>query len=616
MPEGVKRPVCPWQAVFYLVFALFGSSIALAAQSVEHSLSFPAAREQLIDVRSQFPVDGAVTELLMPEWTPGSYRIRDFAANVDRISATDGDGRVLQLHKSAKDRWQVNTDGVATLVVKYQVYTPAINVSGSWASRAFTLINGASVFLYTAATRNMAQRVSVPVPSGRGSIYSALPLADDDKSFTAKGYDELVDNPIVITTSPVRYFSVRGQPYAFLNVGENGLWDGEQASRDVEKIVTQTQKFWQLNPLQRPYWFLNFAVDGRGGLEHDHSTVIMTGRRQMRVRDHYIQWLGVISHEFFHAWNVRRMRPAALAQTDFQHEQYSTQLWLAEGLTSYYDNLLLSRARLITPAEYMELLARDIYRLETTPGRKLRPLTEASLDTWIRHYRPNANSVNSTISYYTKGAVIGFVLDTYLRKTTRGRKSLDDVMRQMYRLYADKPYPEDAFISVVTNLGGSKAADYLKPLLLTATDPDVDAALAWYGLQLDRHGPKNRDQAEDQPPQSGIGVVWDKARPGLIVKSVLAGSAGSSAGILPGDELLAIGDERVTTRTLTAMLGVFRPGEKTTLLLARRGHITRLGIELETALPEQFDIVAEAVFGKRQAKRLQSLLGQELRNGS
>ncbi len=180
------------------------------------------------------------------------------------------------------------------------------------------------------------------------------------------------------------------------------------------------------------------------------------------------------------------MRPVGLAQYDYQNEQYTSQLWLAEGLTSYYDNLLLSRAGLITPKEYMDLLAKDIHRLETTPGRLLRPVTEASLDAWIRHYKPNSNTVNSTISYYTKGAVIGFVLDTYLRKTSRGKHDLDEVMRKMYSLYSSEPYSSDAFEKVVVEVGGDEAGELLRSLLTTTADPDVDAALDWYGLELNR----------------------------------------------------------------------------------------------------------------------------------
>jgi len=587
--------------------------ISLAANEVRHTLSYPQDRQQLILVRSEFPVSAPLTELIMPNWTPGSYLIREFAANVDSVSATSEDGSALEVRKISKDRWQVNTGQTTTLIVSYEVFTPDLNVSASWVSRAFTLINGASVFLYTGPTRDLTQLVHVVTGQERGEIFTAMLPAPDGDGHYAENYDELVDNPMIVARAPSYRFKHKGQDYVLLNVGENEFWDGEQAARDVKKIVVETQSFWQDNPLKKPYWFLNLAVEGKGGLEHDHSTVIMTGRRQMRDRGDYIKWLGIVAHEFFHVWNVRHMRPADLAPYDYQNEQYTSQLWLAEGLTSYYDNLLMSRASLIRPEEYMELLAGDIYRLETTPGRLLRPVTEASIDAWIRHYKPKANSVNSTISYYTKGAVIGFVLDTYLRKESKGRHDLDEVMRKMYSLYSSKPYTSEAFEQLVIDVGGPAAGLFLQSLLTTTTELDVDTALDWYGLKLKR-GPVAVNGTKDKGlRKSGFGVIWDEDKSGLVIKSVLAGSGGAFAGLMPRDEVLAIGGERLTSESLENLMTSYHPGEETTLLISRRGRIISLDIKLDIAIPDRFDIVLQSGFGKRHIKRLQSLLGQNLK---
>jgi len=582
---------------------------ASAAEEVRHTLSYPKDRQQLILVRSEFPVAAGVTELVMAGWTPGSYLIRNYAANVDSLAVELRNGTVLPVQKISKDRWSVKTDQAGTLVVLYEVFTPVLDVSTSWVSDAFTLINGTSVFLYTQQSRNLPQRLKVVAESNRGQTFTAMPLSGDNTTYLAANYDELVDSPVVVANAPTYPFEHKGQSYTLLNVGKNESWDGEKAARDVEKIVAETQSFWGSNPLTKPYWFLNFAVEGRGGLEHDHSTVIMTGRRQMSDRNTYIQWLGVVTHEFFHVWNVRRMRPQGLVPYDYQNEQYTSQLWLAEGLTSYYDNLLMSRAGLITPTEYMALLAKDIYRLETKPGRLLRPVTEASVDAWIRYYQPNANSVNSTISYYTKGAVIGFVLDAYLRKSSKGRHDLDEVMRKMYSLYSNRPYDKGAFKKVLVDVGGEGAGKVLQSLLTTTVDPDVDEALDWFGLELIR-GPV-ADNGEEV--ESGLGVTWDDDQPGMVVKTVLSGSGGAVAGLMPGDEILAIGEERLTNKTLPGLMLSYRPGDDTTLLLSRRGRIISLDIKLDAAIPDRFDIVLRSGFGKRHIIRLQSLLGQKLR---
>ena len=589
------------------------SQTTLAADAVRHTISFPMDKEQLILVRSVFPVRSAVTELVIPNWTPGSYLIRDYAANVNRISASTGDGVSLSLQKISKDRWQVKTTQTDILIVNYEVFTPTLKVSTSWASRAFSLINGTSVFLYTEQTRESPQLLNIVSNPPRGESFSAMRSGPDGTGFYAEDYDELVDSPVVIAPAPSYRFTHEAQEYVLLNVGENAFWDGQQAADDVEKIVAETQLFWASNPLKRPYWFMNLIVEGKGGLEHDHSTVIMAGRRQMRNRKDYIKWLGLVAHEFFHVWNVRKMRPVGLAQYDYQNEQYTSQLWLAEGLTSYYDNLILSRAGLITPKEYLQVLAKDIHRLETTPGRLLQPVTEASLDAWIRHYQPNSNSLNSTISYYTKGAVIGFVLDTYLRKSSRGRRGLDDVMRKMYGLYANIPYSADSFEKIVVDVGGQEAGLFLQTLLETTTDPDVDSALDYYGLELNRGSILITGETGEEPLLSDLGVLWEDDEPGLVVKAVLDGSGGSVAGLIPGDELLAIGDERLTRSRLESLMTSFSPGDEVVLLVSRRGRIVSLDITLDVAAPNRYEIGLKQDFGRRDIARLQNLLGQDLR---
>jgi predicted metalloprotease with PDZ domain len=603
--------------LFLLVASLLVCAAVVASDEVRHTLSFPKDREQLILMRSEFPVSGPVTELMMPNWTPGSYLIRDYAANVDSISAVAEDGSALAVQKIAKDRWQVNTPDTTTLIVLYEVFTPNLSVRDSWASRAFSLVNGASVFLYTAQSRELPQLLKVTADTDRGEVFTAMLPDPAGRGYRVDNYDELVDSPVAVAKAPVYRFSHQEQDYLLLNVGENEFWDGKQAASDVKKIVAGTQSFWGENPLQKPYWFMNFIVEGGGGLEHDYSTVIMSGRRQMRDRKDYIKWLSVMAHEFFHVWNVRRMRPVELSQIDYQREQYTGQLWLAEGLTSYFDNLLLSRAGLINPDEYLELLASDIYKLETTPGRLLRPVVEASFDTWIRQYQTNSNSVNSTISYYTKGALIGFVLDTFLRKNSKDRHNLDEVMRQMYALYSSKPYGNDAFEKAVVEVGGPRAGQFLQSLLTTTQELDIDSALDWYGLKLIRNTKAKqagkKEARESTSLQSGLGVIWDEAKPGMTIKSVLVGSSGSVAGLMPQDEVLAIGEERLTPETRDSLMTSFRPGQETTVLISRRGRIIQLDIQLDNSIPDSFNIVLQSDYKKSDIKRLQKLLGQEIK---
>ena len=595
-----------------VLMAFATAGFAQQADAVKHTVSFPDDRQQVFKVRSEFPVNAETTVLKMPSWTPGSYLIRDFAADVNRLSTHSGHGAPLSVEKVSKDRWLVDTGNAGTLVVEYEVFTPNLNVRESWASREFSLINGASVFMYTDISRYQPQRVNVVAGPDRGDVFAALPRPGDGDGFLAANYDELVDSPITVARAPTYRFTVEKQAYVLLNVGENSFWDGRQAAQDIEKIVSQTQWFWQVNPLERPFWFMNFITGKGGGLEHDHSTVLMAGHAQMRNRKSYIKWLGLVAHEFFHVWNVRKMRPAGLAEIDYQEIQYTGQLWLAEGLGSYYDNLLLARAGLVSLNEYLELLAADIHRLENTPGRLEQSVTDASFDTWIRHYKPNANTLNSTISYYTKGALIGFVLDTFLRKESRGRHNLDEVMRTMYGRYSNKPYDEEAFREIVAEIGGPDAAEFVETILMTTTELDIDTALSWYGLEIFRAPVVADNDLKGDSRASGFGAVWEKEKPGLVVKTVLAGSAGEKAGLMPGDEVLAVGDHRLTTENRETLMFSFRPGEHTSLLVARRGRIMHLDITLDTAIVDKYQIKLRSGYRPSHIKRLEKLLGQQI----
>jgi len=577
---------------------------------VNHSVSFPAIRQQYAHLRSEFPVSGETVDVRMASWTPGSYLVREFPSDLDRIDFTSPEGETLRHAKVSKDTWRVQLAGAASLVAEYDIHAGDLSVQTSWVSEEYILLNGASVFLYTDHSRSLPHRVALELPAGVGQALSAMPFTGG--AFLARDFDELVDSPIVVAGDVVHRFSADGNGFALVNIGATSLWDGARSARDVQAVVAAVNGFWGEVPFERDYWFFNFLVEHRGGLEHDHSTVMMTSRWQMRDREDYVKWLSLVAHEYFHAWNVRRMRPVSLASYDYHREQYSSSLWLAEGITSYYDNLLLSRARLVDAQEYFKRLAIDFHALELTPGSALVSLRQASWDAWIRHYRPDANSINSTASYYTKGAVLGFVLDTRLRAVTRDRAGLDDVMRLMYRHWGGTPYPEHAFSDVVEEVGGTEVRVWLEPLLSTPAMPDIDEALAWYGLALNRHPANKAARESGQPLQAGFGVNWDPERQGLVIHSVVHGTSGSRAGLLPGDELLAIDGERVSAETLEDRLARIGPGGQVDLLLSRRGRIVTVPVLLQEARPDKYEVTTGPDFGERELRRLESWLGQPL----
>ena len=586
-----------------------GGAFATEGEEVRHVLSFPQRNNQYVHVNSRFRIASDQVELSLPSWNPGSYLIRDFAMNLERIKAVDSTGRELAVTKITKNRWLIDTRGVAELTVDYDVWAGRVSVAESWVESEFALINGAGIFLYNEQTRNTPQSVRVELPGDWSAVHSSLTRSGDENLFLARDYDELLDSPFVAGNTVEHEFEVKDHPYSLVLSRENALWDGEASTEDVARIVRAQQEFWGVNPFSKKYLFLNLFMEKLGGLEHDHSTVMMCSPWQMRGRQDYIKWLGLVSHEFFHSWNVRRMRPAALLTYDYDREVYTSELWLAEGLTSYYDSLLLFRAGLIDVSDYFELLAEEFHNYETTPGREVRSAELASFDTWIKHYKPDSNSLNSTVSYYRKGALIGFVSDMLIRRKTDSRASLDTVMLEMYARYGQRGYPPGAFEDIVESKAGRDVRKMVEKMLKTTEDLDIDRALDWYGLRLDRvPGPTENPQAP-----GGIGVTWKVSGAALLAEHVLLGHAGAAAGVLPEDELLAIDGLRVTPENYLEVFQKLRPDEGIELTLVRHGRLIDLKMVTGKEIPASYSVQAKAGIEYRQKKRLEAWLGRPLK---
>jgi predicted metalloprotease with PDZ domain len=601
------------QFMVVLVLLVCQQPFALCAETtadVAHTLSFPHRNNQFVHVSSRFPVTTDPVEVIMPSWSPGSYLIRDFAANVERFGAKDAAGNQRTVTKVAKNQWRIEAAGAGELILDYDVWAGQFNVAESWVESRMALLNGASVFLYSEQTRDLPQTVTITLPPDWPDVHTALEKTGNGRAYRARDYDELVDSPILLGTSVEYAFEVDGQPYALVLSEEPALWDGQASADDVARIVKAQQEFWGINPLERKYLFINLFYDKLAGLEHDHSTVMTCSPWQMRGRDDYIKWLGLVSHEFFHTWNVRRLRPEALLRYDYAREMYTRELWLAEGLTSYYDNLMLFRGGLIEVAEYFSLLAEEIRTYETTPGREIRSAELASFDTWIKQYKPDNNKLNSTISYYRKGALVGFVTDTEIRRVTNNRSSLDTVMREMYARYGPdssgpRGFPPGAFESVVESVAGPETAQLVENMLKTTVEPDVDGALDWYGLALKRVP----DPLPGGAAAGGLGVVWNASGSALLAEHVLLGYPGAMAGVLPEDELIAIDGLRITTDDYLDRLPRLRPGENVQLTLARRGQLLTLEARVGDEIPPSYAVVMKSDISKRQKRRLETWLG-------
>lgn len=553
----------------------------------------------------------------MPSWTPGSYLIRDFAGHVERVAARGADGQARPVTKVAKNRWRIESRGAEEIVVEYDVWAGTLSVQDNWVERDFALINGAGVFLYSEDGRDLPQSLEVVLPPGWGQVWVALPGPDSQGRYRARDFDELIDSPVLAGNPTAHRFEAGGANFALVNLGETAQWDSAAAVQDLGRIAVAQIEFWGVDPFERDFLFLNVLLGGKSGLEHDHSTVMLGEPALMRNREEYVTWLALASHELFHAWNVRRMRPQALARYDYDEEVYTPQLWLAEGLTSYYDNLLLFRAAVVTVQELFDLMAIEMQQYELQPGRQVTSAEEASFDSWIRHYKPSPNLINSNSNYYRKGSLIGFVIDTAMRRESNGRYSLDDALREMYTRYGrggegGGSYPPGALREIVGALAGQQVAGQLDTLLTTASDPDIDAALDWYGLTLLRAPDRQAAESTGKPPPVDFGVTWRQDTPLLVAENVLHGSTAADAGVLPNDELLAVNGQRVTRDNHAAVINTLRPGEVVTLTLTRHQRLVELEVAVQHAIPGKYRITTKDRVSGREERRLEAWLGRPL----
>jgi predicted metalloprotease with PDZ domain len=545
---------------------------------MQYTISFTDAPRHLIDVELTLPSQGkAEVELMMPTWTPGSYLIREYARNIERIEAIRAaDGTKLPIRKSLKNRWVVTTQGSEHITVRYKLYCRELSVRTNWVESDWAFLTGAATFLTPAEHLNGTHRVRLVLPSHWPDVATALPTVDKTAGVTleASSFDVLVDSPILIGALNIETFVVGDRTHRLATVAADRLWDTKKATEDLVKIVGQHQKFWQDIPY-KDYIFLNIAAESGGGLEHDNSSVLMTSRWQQRKRDSYLGWLGLASHEFFHTWNVRRLRPKVLKQYDYEREQLFDELWIAEGITSYYDELLVARSGLMTTDEYLDRLSKTIANLQGTPGRDVQSLADSSKDAWIKLYRPDENAGNSRISYYVKGAVLALLLDAQIQKKTGGSASLDDVMRQLWKNHKDSGYTMQDFSSIVSSIAGQDVGLWLDKHVHSTEELSYDDVMSWYGLQFKT----NKPTAANTTPDSYLGAETATVDGKLTFKKILRGSPADQAGVNVDDEWIAIDNYRISGDP-TERLSHYRAGDVIQVLLARRGKLLELPLTL------------------------------------
>jgi len=543
---------------------------------IDYTVGIPTPSANQLHVTATIPTEGRdAVELLMPVWTPGSYLVREFSRHVLSIDAAAADGQPLTVEKTAKNRWRVSdTRGSGAVVVRYRLYAHEMSVRTNFVDDEFALVNGAATYVTTEPALSRAHAVRLDLPSSWTS-HTSLDRVEGDSPhhYSAPDYDTLIDSPIAAGRAVVRAFTVANRAHEIADIGDPSAWESDRAAADIATIVEAQHAFWRTVPYDR-YVFLNLISEAGGGLEHKASTVLMTSRWKTRTRKAYLDWLRLASHEFFHTWNVKRLRPIELGPFDLERENYTRALWVAEGVTEYYGDLLVRRSGLCSDREYLDEIGGHIEQVQSTPGRLVQPLGHASFDAWIKHYRPDENSPNAAMSYYTKGAVVAFLLDAEIRRATDGARSLDDVMRIAFdRFSGARGYREPEFRSLASEVAGRDLAPWLTQGVDSTQELDYQPALDWLGLRLCADEP-----AADRPRRAFLGVTTRNDAGRLIVTGVRAGTPAAAAGVNPDDEILALDDYRVRADQLESRLDVVRPGDRIGLVVARRERLVRLEI--------------------------------------
>ncbi len=570
-------------------------------QGVAYTLRFPAPHTHYVEVEAVLPAVGLAgaapaesMEIFLPVWTPGSYLVREYSRHLEALTASTPAGAPLAIEKVRKNRWRValasTTDrpaegaanGPEHVVLRYRVYARELSVRTSFVDADIAVLAGASVFVTAAGGEGLPHEVALVPAEGWGVSVTGLAPHPDGAAhhYLASDYDTLVDTPIALGNPVVHEVEVEGVRHRVAAFLADPRWDHARAAREVETLVRAQLRFWGSLPY-RDYvflWVLGSSGSG-GGLEHRNST-LMVGSSPKTAKE-YADWLGLTSHELFHAWNVKALAPAELARFDYENEVYTRSLWVVEGLTAYYDELLVRRAGLVSDEGYLAELSRRIEAVQTAPGRKVQSLALSSYDAWIEYYRPDENTANTSINYYHKGAAVGFLLDAEIRRLTADRRSLDDVMRLAYARYAGaRGYTPEQFRALASEVAGADLQGFFARTVDGTAELDFAPALAHFGLRFAAPAGKREDR-EETPGWLGAITRLEEGR--LVVTEVRRETPAHVAGINVGDEILAIGEQRVPAAGLDELLRYFAPGGEVAILVARRGRLRRVPVVLGQA---------------------------------
>jgi predicted metalloprotease with PDZ domain len=526
---------------------------------------------------------GETQDFKMPAWTPGYYRIMDYAKNVLNFRAKDGAGNPLAWEKTSKNTWRVKSGSSASIRISYDIYAFSRSVADSFLDDRRAFICPAGVFMHVEGQIKHPVILTLEPAQNLSRISTGLdPVEGRPNTFSAQDFDSLYDCPILIGNQEILRFEVQGIPHVI--AAENlGTFDRRKFVADIKRVVGSAVRL--IGEIPYKHYTFIMMDEGGGGLEHLNSMAVFSNASGWSDPIGYKRWLSFIAHEYYHLYNVKRIRPIALGPFDYDRENYTKMLWISEGFTVYYEYLILKRAGLLTDQEYFERVQRYIASYENRPGRLFQSAAESSFDTWMKFFSRDENSANTTISYYDKGAALGLLLDLKIRHETKNQKSLDDVMRTLYWKYykeKNRGFTDQEFREVCESTARCPLPEIFDVYVSTTNEIDYPRYFAYAGLEI--------DVTPRELPGVFFGADTRSQDGSLVVSSVERDSPAQKGGISAQDEILALDGVRVTSRTMDRILDSKKPGDMVRILLSRRHIICEVEVILGKKAECRFNI--------------------------
>jgi len=556
-----------------VIFLCLTHGVAALAAELRYTLSMPEPHTHYFHVEAELSgVKKNYVDFTMPVWAPGSYLVREFAKNVEGFKAVNKAGEPLRTEKIDKNTWRVYSNKADLIRVSYDVYAYEMSVRTSFLDASHGYVNGTSIFMYPEGCQQEAGTLVVKPYKGWNKVSTGL-QSSGRFTYVFPNYDILADSPLEIGTHQVYTFTAAGVPHEVAMYGE-GNYEPQRLMEDMQRIVEEAVSVMGELPVDRYVFIVHNLHRGGGGLEHLNSTTLQTSRWNYASEADYNGFLSLVAHEYFHLWNVKRLRPKPLGPFDYDQENYTRLLWVSEGITSYYDDLIVRRTGFTSPQRYLDIVASSINSVENTPGNKVQTVAESSFDAWIKYYRRNENTNNAEVSYYTKGGVLGQLLNMAIMDATKGEKSLDDVMRYMYSRYykkLDRGFEEAEFKEAIERISGKNMDAFFRNYVHGTQIPDYNAYFAAAGLRL------VNVNAHSNEPSWGASTALVSGK--LLVQSVSRGSSAWEGGLNVNDEIIAVNGFRVSD-DLTRFVTGRKVGEKLEVLVARDGKLLTLQVPL------------------------------------